>query len=137
MVDHLDCLVSAAALILFDQESPSPLTCLNFCVLLQHRDSRFFLLSRRVTIGGLRIDLHERLKRSARMHFDSLSLLKVESTVCFQRKRRRERAVTRERYVSFAAKNLESLPSLRERHDTPCFFLVTNYYNKTSNMQHF
>ncbi|CQB86465.1 Uncharacterised protein [Chlamydia trachomatis] len=61
----------------------------------------------------LRIDLHERLKRSARMHFDSLSLLKAESTVCFQRKRRRERAVTRERYTSFAAKNLESLPHLR------------------------
>ena len=55
------------------------------------RDSRFFLLSRRVTIGGLRIDLHEHLERSVRMHFDSLSLLKVESTVCFQRKRRRER----------------------------------------------
>ena len=32
MVDHLDYLVSAAALILFDQESPSPLTCLNNCV---------------------------------------------------------------------------------------------------------
>ncbi|EIK76522.1 hypothetical protein CGSMWGv0288E_06257 [Gardnerella vaginalis 0288E] len=60
----------------------------------------------------LRIDLHERLKRSARMHFDSLSLLKAESTVCFQRKRRRERAVTRERYTSSAAKNLESLPGL-------------------------
>ncbi|WP_421778521.1 hypothetical protein [Gardnerella sp. KA00747] len=28
-----------------------------------------------------------RLKRSTKMHFDSLSLLKVESTVCFQRKR--------------------------------------------------
>ena len=28
----LDCLVSAAALILFDQESPSPLACLNFFV---------------------------------------------------------------------------------------------------------
>ena len=39
-----------------------------------------------------RVDLHERLKRSARMHFDSLSLLKVESTVRFQRKRRRERS---------------------------------------------
>ncbi|WP_080576771.1 hypothetical protein [Gardnerella greenwoodii] len=34
-----------------------------------------------------RIDLHERLKHNSRMHFDSLSLLKVESTVCFQRKR--------------------------------------------------
>ena len=34
-----------------------------------------------------RIDLHERLKYNSRMHFDSLSLLKVESTVCFQRKR--------------------------------------------------
>ena len=112
MVDHLYYLVSAAALILFDQESPSPLTRLNNCVSLHHRDSRFFLLSRRVTIGGLRIDLHERLKRSARMHFDSLSLLKVESTVCFQRKRRRERAVTRERYISFSAKNQESLPNL-------------------------
>ena len=32
MVDHLDYLVSAAALILFDQESPSPLACLNNCV---------------------------------------------------------------------------------------------------------
>ena len=32
MVDHLYYLVSAAALILFDQESPSPLTCLNNCV---------------------------------------------------------------------------------------------------------
>ena len=30
--DSLDCLVSAAALILFDQESPSPLTSLNNCV---------------------------------------------------------------------------------------------------------
>ncbi|WP_230455146.1 hypothetical protein, partial [Gardnerella vaginalis] len=81
--------------------------------LLNHRDSRFFLLLQRITIGGLRIDLHERLKRSARMHFDSLSLLKVESTVCFQRKRRREHAVTRERYASSAAKNLESPHSLR------------------------
>ncbi|WP_225622800.1 hypothetical protein, partial [Gardnerella vaginalis] len=74
----------------------------------------------RVTIGGLRIDLHERLKRSARMHFDSLSLLKVEDTVCFQRKRRRERAVTRERYASFAAKNLESIPNLAQ----PCSAFV-------------
>ena len=32
MVDHLDYLVSAAALILFDQESPSPPTYLNNCV---------------------------------------------------------------------------------------------------------
>ena len=32
----LDYLVSAAALILFDQESPSPLTCLSNCVLLKH-----------------------------------------------------------------------------------------------------
>ncbi|RFT22032.1 hypothetical protein CG394_08900 [Gardnerella vaginalis] len=32
--------------------------------------------------------------------------------MCFQRKRRRERAVTRERYISFAAKNLESPPHL-------------------------
>ena len=32
MVDYLDYLVSAAALILFDQESPSPLACWNFCV---------------------------------------------------------------------------------------------------------
>ena len=32
----LDYLVSAAALILFDQESPSPLTSLNNCVLLKH-----------------------------------------------------------------------------------------------------
>ncbi|RFT25251.1 hypothetical protein CG394_02585, partial [Gardnerella vaginalis] len=30
----------------------------------------------------------------------------------FQRKRRRERAVTRERYISFSVKNLESLPNL-------------------------
>ncbi|MFU0516104.1 hypothetical protein ACMZ7E_04900 [Gardnerella vaginalis] len=50
MVDHLDYLVSAAALILFDQESPSPLTCLSNCVLLKHRDSRFFLLLQRITI---------------------------------------------------------------------------------------
>ncbi|RFT29153.1 hypothetical protein CG401_05885, partial [Bifidobacteriaceae bacterium NR019] len=26
--------------------------------------------------------MHERLKHNSRMHFDSLSLLKVESTVC-------------------------------------------------------
>ncbi|WP_422111538.1 hypothetical protein [Gardnerella sp. DNF00571G] len=38
------------------------------------------------------------------MHFDSLSLLKVESTVCFQRKRRRERAVTRELFAKFGTK---------------------------------
>ncbi|MFU0532253.1 hypothetical protein [Gardnerella vaginalis] len=31
--------------------------------------------------------MHKRLKHNSRMHFDSLSLLKVESTVCFQRKR--------------------------------------------------
>ncbi|MFP1692879.1 hypothetical protein [Gardnerella vaginalis] len=31
--------------------------------------------------------MHERLKHNSRMHFDSLSLLKVESTVCFQRTR--------------------------------------------------
>ncbi|MFP1711421.1 hypothetical protein [Gardnerella vaginalis] len=31
--------------------------------------------------------MHERLKHNSRMHFDSLSLLKVESTLCFQRKR--------------------------------------------------
>nr|WP_318779071.1 hypothetical protein [Gardnerella vaginalis] len=31
--------------------------------------------------------MHERLKYNSRMHFDSLSLLKFESTVCFQRKR--------------------------------------------------
>ena len=85
-----------------------------------HRDSRFFLLLQRITIKELRIDLLERLKRSARMHFDSLSLLKVESTVCFQRKRRRERAVTRERYASFAAKNLESIPNLAQ----PCSAFV-------------
>ena len=39
------------------------------------------------------------------MHFDSLSLLKVESTVCFQRKRRRERAVTRELFAKFGTKS--------------------------------
>ncbi|AEF31488.1 hypothetical protein HMPREF9231_0110 [Gardnerella vaginalis HMP9231] len=47
-----------------------------------------------------RDDLPFRLKRSAKRQFGALSLLKVESTVCFQRKRRRERAVTRERYTS-------------------------------------
>ncbi|MFU0555782.1 hypothetical protein ACMZ73_02370 [Gardnerella vaginalis] len=31
--------------------------------------------------------MHDRLKHNSRMHFDSLSLLKVESTVCFQRTR--------------------------------------------------
>ncbi|MFU0464396.1 hypothetical protein ACMZ7W_02260 [Gardnerella vaginalis] len=46
----------------------------------------------------MRSDLPERLERSARRQFGALSLLKVESTVCFQRKRRRERAVTRERH---------------------------------------
>ena len=60
----------------------------------------------------VRDDLLLRLKRSARRQFGALSLLKVESTVCFQRKRRRERAVTRERNISFSAKNLESLHSL-------------------------
>ncbi|RFT42856.1 hypothetical protein CG396_02470 [Bifidobacteriaceae bacterium N170] len=39
----------------------------------------------------LRANLPERLKRSARRQFGALGLLKVESTVCFQRKRRRER----------------------------------------------
>ncbi|WP_353938448.1 hypothetical protein [Gardnerella pickettii] len=46
----------------------------------------------------MRSDLPERFERSARRQFGALSLLKVESTVCFQRKRRRERAVTRERH---------------------------------------
>ncbi|EPI60039.1 hypothetical protein HMPREF1579_00621 [Gardnerella vaginalis JCP8066] len=35
----LDYLVSAAALILFDQESSSPLTCLNNCVSLKRLKS--------------------------------------------------------------------------------------------------
>jgi len=55
-----------------------------------------------------RHDLPFRLKRSAKRQFGALSLLKVESTVCFQRKRRRERAVT------------------RERHDLPCSAFVPN-----------
>ena len=46
----------------------------------------------------VRSDLPFRLKRSAKREFGALSLLRVESTVCFQRKRRRERAVTRERH---------------------------------------
>ncbi|EIK80541.1 hypothetical protein CGSMWGv1400E_05095 [Gardnerella vaginalis 1400E] len=51
------------------------------------------------------------------MHFDSLSLLKVESTVCFQR----------ERYASFAAKNLESPLCLMhsERGVFPRLFIET------------
>ena len=65
------------------------------------------------SLPSLRANLPSSLERSVRRQFGALSLLKVESTVCFQRKRRRERAVTRERNVSFAAKNLESLPSLR------------------------
>ena len=104
----LDYLVSAAALILFDQESPSPLTCLNFfvafiteildfsCSLGESPPSALRLASFAAknleSLPHLRDDLHERLKRSARMQFGALSLLKVESTVCFQRKRRRERA---------------------------------------------
>ena len=32
-------------------------------------------------------------------------MLKVESTVCFQRKRRRERAVTRELFAKFGTKS--------------------------------
>ncbi|PKZ53229.1 hypothetical protein CYJ66_00130 [Gardnerella vaginalis] len=44
--DSLDYLASAAALILFDQESPIPLTSLNNCVPLNHRDSRFFFFIR-------------------------------------------------------------------------------------------
>ncbi|PKZ44995.1 hypothetical protein CYJ68_07385 [Gardnerella vaginalis] len=43
VVDHLYYLVSAAALILFDQESPSPLTCLNNCVLLNRLRFSIFL----------------------------------------------------------------------------------------------
>ena len=69
MVDHLDYLVSAAALILFDQESHSPLTCLNNCVVFITEILDFFLLLQRITIFMLR-------------------------------------------FASFAAKNLESLPSL-------------------------
>ena len=60
--EPLDYLVSAAALILFDQESPSPLACLNNYVLLKHRDSRFFLLSRRVTTFGAEARLDSREK---------------------------------------------------------------------------
>ncbi|MDK8249345.1 hypothetical protein QP840_05925, partial [Bifidobacterium sp. UMB6791A] len=41
------------------------------------------------SLPSLRDDLPERLKRSARRQFGALSLLKVESTVCFQRRRRR------------------------------------------------
>ncbi|AEF31754.1 hypothetical protein HMPREF9231_0446 [Gardnerella vaginalis HMP9231] len=55
--------------------------------------------------------MHERLERSALMHFDSLSRSNVKSSGLYVR-RRRERAVTRERYISFSAKNLESLPYL-------------------------
>ncbi|EPI52478.1 hypothetical protein HMPREF1574_01451, partial [Gardnerella pickettii JCP7659] len=39
----MDYLVSAAALILFDQESPSPLTCLNNYVLLNRLRFSIFL----------------------------------------------------------------------------------------------
>ena len=45
----------------------------------------------------MRIDLHERLERSALMHFDSLSRSNVKSSGLYVR-RRRERAVTRERF---------------------------------------
>ncbi|EPI55321.1 hypothetical protein HMPREF1573_01163 [Gardnerella vaginalis JCP7276] len=51
MVDHLDYLVSAAALILFDQESHSPLTCLNNCVVFITEILDFFLLLQRITIS--------------------------------------------------------------------------------------
>ncbi|ADP38505.1 hypothetical protein HMPREF0421_20423 [Gardnerella vaginalis ATCC 14019] len=50
--------------------------------------------------ANARSELPERLKRSARRQLGALSLLKVESTVCFQRKRRRERAVARERFYA-------------------------------------
>ncbi|EIK83169.1 hypothetical protein CGSMWGv00703Bmash_04530 [Gardnerella pickettii 00703Bmash] len=40
-------------------------------------------------LAAFRFDLLFRLKRSAKKQFGALSLLKVESTVCFQRKRRR------------------------------------------------
>ncbi|PKZ52735.1 hypothetical protein CYJ70_06910 [Gardnerella pickettii] len=39
-----------------------------------------------------RANLPSSLERSAKRQFGALSLLKVESTVCFQRKRRRSRA---------------------------------------------
>ncbi|EPI58396.1 hypothetical protein HMPREF1579_01272 [Gardnerella vaginalis JCP8066] len=42
--------------------------------------------------NSARDDLPFRLERSAKRQFGALSLLKVESTVCFQRKRRRSRA---------------------------------------------
>ncbi|EPI60380.1 hypothetical protein HMPREF1579_00460, partial [Gardnerella vaginalis JCP8066] len=45
----------------------------------------------------------ERLLIAARNR--ALSLLKVESTACFQRKRRRERAVTRELFAKFGTKS--------------------------------
>ena len=57
VVDHLDYLVSSAALILFDQESPSPLTYLNNCVSLNHRDSRFFFFIRWITIKDAEVHL--------------------------------------------------------------------------------
>ena len=105
MCVSLGCLISAAALILFDQESPSPLTCLNNYVLLNRLRFSIFLAASAnhhfmlrfassaaknlESLPSLRDDLPERLKRSARRQFGALSLLKVESTVCFQRRRRR------------------------------------------------
>ena len=53
----------------------------------------------------MRANLPERLKRSVRRQFGALSLLKVESTVCFQRKRSRSRAVTRERLTENVVQN--------------------------------
>ncbi|EIK85936.1 hypothetical protein CGSMWGv00703C2mash_02231 [Gardnerella pickettii 00703C2mash] len=42
-----------------------------------------------VQTGGVsRIDLHERLERSARVHFDSLSRLNVKSSGLYMRRRR-------------------------------------------------
>ena len=96
MVDNLDYLVSAPLLYCSTKNHPALLRTKTIAWFLSPRFSIFLATSANHHFM-LRIDLHERLKRSARRHFDSLSLLKVESTVCFQRKRRRERAVTRER----------------------------------------
>ena len=75
-------LVSAAALILFDQESPSPLTCLNNCVAFITEILDFSCSLGESPPSALRIDLHERLKRSVRMHFDSLSRSKQKHCFC-------------------------------------------------------
>ena len=39
-------------------------------------------------VGGLRIDLHEHLERSVRMHFDSLSRSNVKYSGLYMRRRR-------------------------------------------------